>query len=394
MTTSAGVLAGGTAMVATALPVQASSSSAAHIVVRPGESIQHAVDGAHAGDTIRLLPGVYRGGILVRVSGLTIRGAGAATVIAPAATSATATGSAQGAGVAEPVGADCSAPGNGICVLGTAGHPVTDVRIESLTVSDFPQNGVSGSGTDRMTVRDVMVNGNGDEGISQEKSTRGRLVGNRAVGNGQAGIFVTNMANGKGGALDTEGTVIAGNRMSGNRFGADLRRARNLLFEDNTVTENCSGIFVVGDDGVPRGGDLTVRDNRVSRNNEYCPPNGRLPYLQGIGIVLTGVEKTVLTGNLIEGNVGAAPMSGGVVLFRSYKGGPDTDNTVTGNTITGNKPANIADRDGGPGNTFSDNSTAQDRRHGAGRDHQQAPRRRPARHVPHPSPADAACRGR
>ncbi|MEY9886679.1 parallel beta-helix repeat protein [Catenulispora sp. MAP12-49] len=358
MITGAGVLASGTAMVAAALPALAASASAsrsARIVVRPGGSVQRAVDAAHAGDTIVLLPGVYHGSVLVGVSGLTIRGAGAATVITPAAPAGAATGSAQGVGGAEPVGDDCSAPGNGICVLGTADHPVTGVRIESLTVSDFPQNGVSGSGTDRMTVRHVLVNGNGAEGISQEKSTRGRLIGNQAVGNGQAGIFVTNMANGKGGAIDTEGTVIAGNRMTANRFGADLRRARNLVFKNNTVTGNCSGVFVVGDDGVPRGGDLTIRNNQVSTNNEYCPPKDRLPYLQGIGIVLTGVEKTVLTHNRIHGNVGASPMSGGVVLFRSYKGGPDTDNTVTGNKITGNKPADIADRDGGSGNTFSGN---------------------------------------
>ena len=347
---AAGVSAAGMLMVRTALPVQAASLQ----IVRPGESIQQAVDRAHPGDTILLLPGTYRGSVLVTVSDVTIRGAGSSTVIIPAAGSGRTPGAAQTTG-AEPAGSNCSAPGNGICVLGTADHPVTNVLIESLAVSGFPKNGVSGSETDRMTVRDVLVKDNGEEGISQEKSTRGRLVDDEAENNGQAGFFVTNIANGKGGAIDTEGTVVADDESTGNRFGADLRRARNLTFRDNVITGNCSGLFVVGDDGVPRGGALTVSDNRVSANNKYCPADGRLPYLQGIGIVLTGVENTMLTANEIDGNVGASPMSGGVVLFRSSRGGPDTGNTVTGNEIVGNKPADMADRDGGPGNCFRGN---------------------------------------
>lgn len=346
-----GVLATGTLMVGAALPVQAASLQ----VVHPGESVQQAVDRAHPGDTILLLPGLYRGSVLITVSDVTLRGAGNATVIAPAAE----TGRSRAAGATspatDPAGGTCASPAYGICVLGTAGHRVTGVVIESLAVSGFAKNGVSGSETDRMTVRDVLVEHNGAEGISQEKSTRGVLMEDQARDNGQAGIFVTNIAYGKAGAIDTEGTVIADNRMTGNRFGADLRRARNLAFQDNIVTGNCSGVFVVGDDGIPRGGALTVRGNQVSANNKYCPADGRLPYLQGIGIVLTGVEDTVLTGNRLHGNVGASPMSGGIVLFRSFKGGPDTGNSIVGNTVIGNKPADMADRDGGPGNTFTGN---------------------------------------
>jgi hypothetical protein len=276
-------------------------------------------------------------------------------MVTPAAEARHTPEAARAAGATDPAEGNCAAPGHGICVLGTAGHRVTDVVIESLTVSGFSKNGISGSETDRMTVRDVLVENNGEEGISQEKSTRGRLVDNQARHNGQAGIFVTNIAYGKGGAIDTEGTVIADNQSTGNRFGADLRRVRNLAFKDNIITGNCSGVFVVGDDGVPRGGALTVSSNQVNANNKYCPPDGRLPYLQGVGIVLTGVENTVLTANRFDGNVGASPMSGGIVLFRSFRGGPDTGNTITSNVVIGNKPADMADRDGGPGNSFRGN---------------------------------------
>lgn len=341
-------------VVGVALPVRAASAHAQ--LVRPGESIQQAVDRAHPGDTIVLLPGTYPGSVLVTVSGLTIRGAGSATVITPAAGVGHGSGAPRAAGAADPAGGNCATPGHGICVLGTAGHRVTDVVIESLAVSGFPKNGISGSETDRMTVRGVLVENNAEEGISQEKSTRGRLVDNQARNNGQGGIFVTNIAYGEGGAIDTEGTVISGNEVTGNRFGAVLRRARNLVLEDNAITGNCSGVFVVGDEGIPRGGALTVRDNEVEANNKHCPSDGRLPYLQGIGVVLTGVEDTVLTENKVSGNVGASPMSGGIVLFRSFRGGPDTGNSITDNVVTGNQPADMADRDGGTGNTFTGNA--------------------------------------
>lgn len=348
---TAGVLTAGVVEVGAALPAQASSLR----IVHPGESIQQAVDRAHPGDTILLLPGTYRGSVLITTSNLTIRGAGSATVIVPTTPAPHKAVAPRAVGVTDNSGADCSAPGNGVCVLGKAGHPLSRVLIESLAVAGFAKNGVSGSGTDRMTVRDVVAENNGEEGISQEKSTRGLIVGNQVRNNGQAGIFVTNIAYGEGGALDTRGTLIEDNESTGNRFGADLRRVRNLVFRYNVVAGNCSGVFVVGDENRPRGGALTVRDNQVIANNKYCASDGRLPALQGVGIVLTGVEDTVLTRNEAVDNDGATPMSGGIVLFHSFNGGPDTGNTITGNVVTGNKPADVADRDTGAGNAFRNN---------------------------------------
>lgn len=247
------------------------------------------------------------------------------------------------------------AGGRRICVTGSADRPATGDRVESLTVSGFTQNGISASQTDRLTVRHVLAERNGVEGISQEKSTRGSFKDNVSRDNGEAGIFLANIADGKGGAIDTGGTVISDNQLSGNRMGVVVRRLRDLTVEHNTITGNCGGVFVVGDDDRPRTGALSVTHNRVNANNKYCPPSDKLPYIQGTGIVLTGVESTRVTHNEVDGNVGAAPMSGGIVLFLSYNGGPSADNTISGNVATGNGPADLADRDGGPGNAFTGN---------------------------------------
>lgn len=314
--------------------------AAAQHVVRPGTSIQAAVNRARPGDTIVILPGYYRESVLITTPRLTLRGSGPKTVIVPGRRVAT-----------NP----CSRAGDGICVSGWPGHRVSQVRIESLTVSGFRTNGISASETDRLSVIGVTAQHNGVQGISQEKSTRGWFQWNVSRGNGQYGIFLANIADGKGGAIDTQGALISHNTLAGDRIGVVVRRARNLTVEENTITGNCGGVFVVGDNGRPRAGALTVRSNHVEGNNRYCPPNSRLPYIQGSGIVLTGVENTSVKGNEVRNNIGASPLSGGIVLFRSYVGGPSTGVYTTGNTVLGNRPADLADRDGGPPNVFAGN---------------------------------------
>ncbi|GAA1258773.1 right-handed parallel beta-helix repeat-containing protein [Kitasatospora nipponensis] len=321
-------------------------------LVGPGESIQQAVDRAAPGDTVLIPPGTYHGSVQISVPGLTLRGLGPQTVISGQGTSSPQT--ADAAAAPDSAAAACAQAGHGICVTGTAGHRLADVTIEALTVSGFAKNGISATETDRMTVRQVLVRDNGQEGISQERSTRGRFQGNEALRNGEAGIFLANFVDVDGGATDTDGALVADNHLADNRIGVVLRRLRNLSVERNDITGNCTGVFVVGDENVPRGGDLDVRLNRVNANNRYCPSNGKLPFLQGSGIVLTGVEQTRVTGNEVVGNTGAAPMSGGIVLFRSFVGGPSTDNTISRNVLRDNGPADLADRDTGS-NTFAGN---------------------------------------
>jgi hypothetical protein len=56
--------------------------------------------------------------------------------------------------------------------------------------------------------------------------------------------------------------------------------------------------------------------------------------------------------------VGTSPMSGGIVLFNSVVGTPNAKNAIGRNVLSGNKPADLADRDKGPGNTFTGNICA------------------------------------
>ncbi|MFJ8750053.1 nitrous oxide reductase family maturation protein NosD [Streptomyces sp. NPDC102441] len=341
-------LAGITVSTATALGLAAVPSAAAgpgDHVVRPGDSIQAAVDAARSGDTIVVLPGTYRESVLVTKPGLTLLGTGGRTVITPPA--------ADGAKAANA----CAAGGNGICVIGTKGRTVDDVSIRSLTVSGFDESGVWASWTDGLSVRKVTARDNGTWGIAQERSTRGDFRQNTATGNGDAGIFVANSVSEEGGATDTGGTAVLDNSVSGNRIGVTARRVRNLVVEGNTLTGNCSGVFVVGDESKPAAGAMTISGNRIVKNNKFCPATPRLSAIQGSGIVLTGSEATVVRSNVIRDNVGSTPLSGGILLFKSFVGALNTDNTISRNLVQGNKPADLANRDtSGTGNTFVSNT--------------------------------------
>ncbi|KUJ70855.1 hypothetical protein ACZ90_00640 [Streptomyces albus subsp. albus] len=312
-------------------------------LVHPGESIQAAVDAAKPGDTVMILPGHYRESVQISASDLTLRGAGRRTVLGPAPKNTA------------KAAAACAAAGHGVCVTGTPRKPVSRVAIRGLTVSGFAKDGIHANRTDRMSVTGVRVEKNGQQGISQERSTRGRLTGNAARDNGQSGIFLANMTDSEGGAIDTRGAIISRNRLTGNRIGVVIRRARELSVENNTISDNCGGVFVVGDESTPRAGSLTVRGNDVDHNNRYCPAAGRLPYIQGTGILLTGAEDTRVTGNRVRGNTGASPMSGGVVLFKSVVGAPNARNAISSNEVTGNQPADLADPEQSPGNVFTGN---------------------------------------
>ncbi|WP_159478701.1 right-handed parallel beta-helix repeat-containing protein [Streptomyces caniferus] len=311
------------------------------LVVHPGQSIQRVVDRAKPGDTVFVRPGLYRESVVIRKSRVHLVGAGHKTVISP------------GRKRAENA---CGKAGSGICVIGAGDRTLRDVSIRSLTVKGFKKNGIWASRTDRLRVHDVAARHNGVWGIAQEKSTRGVFRDNVVTGNGDSGIFLANTVKEEGGATDTRGATVTENYLAKNRIGITVRRVRNLTVAHNTITGNCGGVFVVGDESRPRAGELAVRNNTIVKNNKHCAGNSRLPFIQGSGIVLTGAEKTVVRRNLIRDNVGKSPLSGGIVLFHSFVKTANERNLIIDNLVLHNKPVDLANRDPkGKGNRFVHN---------------------------------------
>ncbi|MFG2859578.1 nitrous oxide reductase family maturation protein NosD [Streptomyces sioyaensis] len=318
------------AMLVGGLGAAAPSEPAGYHVVHPGESIQQAVNRARPGDTVFIRPGHYRGSVLITKPRLRLIGAGRRTVIGPSGKRA------QNA---------CGREGNGICIIGGRGRRLHDVTLHGLTVQGFRKNGIWASRTDWLTVHEVTARHNGVWGIAQEKSTRAAIRDNTVTGNGDSGIYLANVVGEEGGATDNRGATITGNRLSHNRIGITLQRVRNLTVAHNGIAGNCGGIFIVGDESRPRAGALTVRDNTIVKNNEHCPANGRLPFIQGVGILLTGTEQALVRHNLIRENRGASPFSGGVVLFPSFVKSLNERNVISDNIVLRNKPVDLANRD-------------------------------------------------
>ncbi|MER6622123.1 right-handed parallel beta-helix repeat-containing protein [Streptomyces sp. NPDC000931] len=310
--------------------------------VQPGQSIQEAVDAAKPGDTVLLAPGTYRQSVDIKTSDITLRGHGAGrTVLVPAG---------------EAGKSACAKAGNGICVTGTDKSPVENVTVRSLTLRGHAENGLWATGTDGLEVKYVLAEKNGQWGIAEERSVHSVLSHNLVRKNGDAGLFVANTVDTEEGARDAERTVISHNRVADNRVGVTVRRLRNLTVHHNEATGNCAAVFVVGDESKPRAGDLRVTHNHIHANNKYCPKTPRLPFLQGSGVVLTGAEETLVAYNRVEDNKGTSPLSGGIVLFKSLVGTPSERNEIRDNLVTGNSPADLADRDTAENNTFSHNT--------------------------------------
>ncbi|MDO0927130.1 right-handed parallel beta-helix repeat-containing protein [Streptomyces sp. TG1A-8] len=368
--------------------VGAAPAAAGHLshrthVVHPGQSIQKAVDSARAGDTVLVLAGTYRESVRISTPWLTLRGAGAKTVIEPAAKKpakpATKPGkkpgkkpaakpgrkpaaksvtkpAAKSAGRTGAKAGSCAGGGNGICVVGTKKHSVEGVTVAGLTVTGFSHAGVLGTSTDSMTVREVRAVKNGVWGIALERSVHGLLQDNHARANGDAGLFLANTIDEEAGAYDAGETLVEHNRLEGNRIGVTVRRLRNITVAENDVTGNCAGVFVVGDENKPKAGDLAVAANRVTGNNKSCPKTERLPALQGSGIVLTGTEKALVAGNEVSGNAGGSPLSGGIVLFKSFVGVSGEKNRISDNTLEGNAPADLVNTETNKSNVFEHNT--------------------------------------
>ncbi|UGQ10800.1 right-handed parallel beta-helix repeat-containing protein [Yinghuangia sp. ASG 101] len=322
-TLTGGLLSLAVAVAGGALAPPAHADPAVH-VVRPGESVQAAVDAAAPGDTVELAAGTHRGSVLVTKDNLTLRGPrdGEAVLTPgdPAATDA------------------CTVQGYGVCAFGTPERRVAGVRVESLTVAGFGKTGVMGRYADGLVVSGVHANGNGEHGIGQEFSVRGSFVGNTADDNAQSGLFV-------GDETEGSGTAVAGNSASGNRIGVHVRRGLHTAIEANRLTGNCAGVFVVGDETRPIAGDLDITGNTLNANNMFCPGNDRIAHIQGSGVVLTGAQGVRISGNQIRDNVGDSPMSGGVVMVPSFTGAGNAAHRITGNVLLGNGTADIAERD-------------------------------------------------
>ena len=308
-------------------------------VVRPGESIQAAIDAARPGDTILVKPGEYAEALKITTDDLTLKGSRGTVLTMP--------------DDAEPcLVFDPGAPPTleGICVLGEFSpqfevtDPVEDTRISGFEIRGFSGNGVFALATEDLRASHNWTKDNGEYGIFVLLSTRPVLADNKASGNGVAGLYV-------GGNQEVDAKIF-GNTTWDNPIGIFLRDVSFGTAEGNHAFGNCSGILLLA--GAP--GPLTnwkIRRNLVKANNKTdCGEEDPVP--SGNGILLLGAADNDISRNLVLGNRGEG-LGGGIVLVT---GGPQFEpsgNRVRKNVAFANQPFDIAWDGTGEAVTFRGN---------------------------------------
>jgi parallel beta-helix repeat protein len=313
----------------------------ATINVSPGQSIQAAVNAAHAGDTINVAAGTYHESVEVTKS-LNIIGAGqGATILVPPSTPPRS----QSGFCFDP-----SAPTefDGMCIHGAVDSkgnvtsPVGAVRVSGFTVKNFNGIGVVFFGASSPHVDHNTFLNNSDYGTTAFVSTNDFFDSNISNKNGEAGIYV-------GDSPHANATVTNNQANNNENFGIFVRDASGPgMIANNVVRGNCGGILFLNTGSNPSN--WQASGNQASANDAVCSPEGG-PTAGGIGIGVAGVNSVNVHDNLVTNNVPSGPvqLTGGVLV-----GMGASHTTVTKNQITRNAPDIFWDKSG-TANSFSGN---------------------------------------
>jgi len=331
----------------------ASASAAPAIHVRPGQSIQAAINGAPAGGVIHVGRGIYYEDLEIVASGVHL--VGDQVVLLPPAVQT------------ENL---CTTPGFfdglvGICIHGAIDFgtgtitPIADVSIDGFTVRGFGGPGIVAIGVDGLQIADVATTQSGEMGMFINNTSNVSIADVRSFSNAGDGVFLELDAN-----VAVTGSTFYDNAGSGIMLVGSL----GGRFTGNDVRGNCAGILVASamlwPGAAPEqfaAGNVAIERNEVTANNRWCLADGHgAPDYGGIGIALVGAENTRVTQNDVRNNrtqAGSAIPSGGIVIVDAaiFAGFAPTDNVIARNRLAGNTPFDIFGDGSGSGNSVSAN---------------------------------------
>jgi hypothetical protein len=338
-------------------------------VVRPGASIQAAVDEADPGDTISIQAGTYRESVLVTEDDITISGAGSGPggtlLLPPAEFPDNRCGTNPPAPEPPPYGA-------GICMFGDWSGPAGPTahatrflqggRVTGIRVDGFAIN-IATVATDGIRVdHNVSLNG-GHYGITHVLSKNGLIEHNTVRGAHHVGVYV--------GAynIPDANSVLRDNTVDASGVGFSSYDTQGLTLSRNVMSGSCAG-YLAWADGlrVPGGTKLNVTGNLIVNNNQQPTTHGcdavpglGFPDNNGSGIILVGTTESSITRNVVIGNRGDLPLSGGIVLVtgRNFGGslpGDDEESvTIARNVLRDNGPTDLGWDGVGEDVVFADN---------------------------------------
>lgn len=249
----------------------ARSAQARLVEVRPGESIQEAVDKVGRNGIVRIYPGTYHENVLVIHHGVTIEG-----VIQNGR---------------RPVLDGRNLLPDAIAGLGN------DLVVQNLEIRNYQGNGVVVHKARNVVFRNLVLHNTGLYGVYPIECDGVLVEGCVVSGARDAGIYVGQSRN----------ILVRRNEAFQNVTGIEIENCVNAIVEDNFVHNNTGGILVFllpfNPSKVQDG--CIVRRNRVVHNNtpNFAEPNAIVSnVLKGTGIMLLAADNTEVYENEVVGN--------------------------------------------------------------------------------------------
>lgn len=284
------------------------------IVVRPGDSIQAAIDRARPGTRIYILAGTYRelqnptNALTITKNGLTIIGQ---TTKKKRVVIENAGNQRNGIVVVPEDRADCMGCHTDLAPPFPV-HPGTPmglkmrepmmhgIEIRGITIRGFRNNGLFTENVDGFRIIDVESIDNRNYGIFPTLSKNGLISHSKAIGSSlDSGIWVET----------SENVTVQHSFVTGNVNGLEVSNSDDILLAHNEATGNTVGaaILLLPDifDDRPGAKRIDMRNNRIHGNNKEntARPGSILSFVPaGTGILYLGVDQSTIAGNIVENN--------------------------------------------------------------------------------------------
>ena len=307
------------------------------ITVKAGELIQAAVDRARPGDTIEVMPGVYKEEVKIDLDNITLRGVILAEAVSPIGGPGYPTSTPR-----RPVLDGENKLSDGVLTTGS------NFVIENFDLRDYVANGVVAQHARNVTFRDLKIDKTGLYGVYPVSCTGVRVERCIATGIADAALYVG----------QSRDIVVKDCEAYGNVTGIEIENSVNAVVENNNVHDNTGGIlvFILPNNPSKVGQNCIVRNNRVINNNlvNFANPNSIVANVPpGTGVMVMAADNNEVTANEIRGNdcYGVAVFSLDVAFPEgtSFDVGPVPENNwIHGNTFSdnGRKPAGALQRAG------------------------------------------------
>jgi len=289
------------------------------LTVKQGELIQAAVDRARPGDTIEVMPGIYKEEVKIDLDNITIRGI--THEILPGDT----TGS-----VRRPVLDGDKKLSDGVLATGS------NFVIENFDIRDYIANGVVAQHARNVMFRDLRIDSTGLYGVYPVSCTGVRIERCVATGIADAALYVG----------QSRDIVVRDSEAYNNVTGIEIENSINAVVENNYVHDNTGGIlvFILPNNPSKAGHNCIVRNNRVINNNHanFANPNSIVANVPpGTGVMVMAADNNEVTGNEIRDNdcYGVAVFSLEVAFEKgtAFDVGPAPENNwIHDNTYSGN----------------------------------------------------------